>query len=141
MLRTFAPTLSGLVAILFIFLLSAPGVAAFTNSYCSPQNTANDAVCKFSTSLLNTPVKANSVADNWQYQSNGNCTNHCSQTVGTYAFAVIQYQDCWCSNLIPSQQVDIGRCQKDCPGYGAEDCGSRDDGLYIYIKRKHQPHL
>jgi cell wall integrity and stress response component len=80
-----------------------------------------------------------SLPDNWNYQSNGNCTNHCSQTVGTYAFAVIQYKDCWCTNLIPSQQVDIGKCRKECPGFGTEDCGDADNGLFVYIQGNGQP--
>jgi hypothetical protein len=65
--------------------------------------------------------------------SNGNCTNHCSD-IGSYAFAVIQYKDCYCSDLIPRQQVPIGGCQVDCPGYGEENCGSKDNGLFIYIQ-------
>jgi cell wall integrity and stress response component len=65
--------------------------------------------------------------------SNGNCTNHCSD-IGSYAFAVIQYKDCYCSDLIPREQVPIGGCQVDCPGYGEENCGSKDNGLFIYIQ-------
>ena len=71
--------------------------------------------------------------DSWQYQSNGNCTNHC-RLEGKYAFAVIQYTDCHCSNYVPADQEDISKCQKDCPGYPTEKCGNKDDGLNIYIK-------
>jgi hypothetical protein len=46
MMSRSGPTLSGLVAMFFVFLLSAPSVLAFTDSYCSPQNTANNAVCE-----------------------------------------------------------------------------------------------
>ena len=78
------------------------------------------------------------VVDFWTYQSNGQCTNHC-KTLGTWAFAVIQYNDCWCSNYIPSTTTDITDCQKDCPGYPAEKCGDKDAGLYIYIEMDGQP--
>jgi hypothetical protein len=65
--------------------------------------------------------------------SNGNCTDHCRDE-GTFAFAVIKYQDCYCSDLIPREQTDVSKCRKVCPGYGVENCGSIDDGLYIYIQ-------
>jgi cell wall integrity and stress response component len=65
--------------------------------------------------------------------SNGNCTQHCRDE-GGFAFAVIQYEDCYCSNLIPRQQTDVASCRKICPGFGAENCGSIDDGLFIYIQ-------
>jgi cell wall integrity and stress response component len=76
--------------------------------------------------------------DSWPYQSNGNCTNHCKEE-GKYAFAVIQYNDCHCSNYIPADQEDISKCQKDCPGYPPEKCGNKDDGLYIYIEMDGKP--
>ena len=78
------------------------------------------------------------VLDNWPYQSNGNCTGHCTNE-GTYAFAVIQYTECYCSNYIPADQADISDCQKDCPGYPAEKCGNRDEGLFMYIKMDAKP--
>jgi cell wall integrity and stress response component len=78
------------------------------------------------------------VLDNWPFQSNGNCTNHCINE-GTYAFAVIQYTDCYCSNYIPANQEDISDCQKDCPGYPDEKCGNRDEGLFMYIKMDGKP--
>ena len=74
----------------------------------------------------------------WTYQSNGKCADHCN-SAGTYAFAVVQYTDCWCSDYIPSTTTDISSCQKDCPGYPDEKCGNRDEGLYIYIKLAGQP--
>ncbi|OAK96995.1 hypothetical protein IQ06DRAFT_308086 [Phaeosphaeriaceae sp. SRC1lsM3a] len=117
MQRTAGFTFSGLVAVLFLFLFAAPALCADWNeAYCSNQNTGN------------TDVYTN------QYMSNGNCTNHCRDLSSAYAFAVIQYKDCYCSNLIPYAQDNISRCQKDCPGYGEENCGSIDDGLYIYIQ-------
>ncbi|KAH7379422.1 hypothetical protein DE146DRAFT_625730 [Phaeosphaeria sp. MPI-PUGE-AT-0046c] len=117
MQRTAGFTFSGLVAILFLFLLATPALCADWNeAYCSNQNTGS------------TDVYSN------QFMSNGNCTTHCRDLGSPYAFAVIQYKDCYCSNLIPRAQDDVSRCRKDCPGYGEENCGSIDDGLYIYIQ-------
>lgn len=117
MQRTAGFTFSGLVAVLFLFLLAAPALCADWNqAYCSSQNTGN------------TDVYTN------DYMSNGNCTNHCRDLNSAYAFAVIQYKECYCSNLIPYQQDPISQCQTDCPGYGQEDCGSIDDGKFIYIQ-------
>lgn len=77
-------------------------------------------------------------ADSWPWQSNGNCTNHCND-LNTYAFAVLQYQDCWCTNYIPSTTTDITRCQRDCPGFPAEKCGNKDAGLFMYIEMNGKP--
>ncbi|KAF1925742.1 uncharacterized protein M421DRAFT_7755 [Didymella exigua CBS 183.55] len=105
---------------LWFAVLATAQSTGFTQSYCSSQNTASgDAYF-------------------WTYQSNGECTDHCKAS-GTWAFAVIQYTDCWCSNYIPSTTTDISDCQKDCPGYPAEKCGDKDAGLYIYIEMSGQP--
>ncbi|KAH7067832.1 hypothetical protein FB567DRAFT_256668 [Paraphoma chrysanthemicola] len=120
MSRRISPMLSSLLAILAVILLVSPVRAAWQESYCSSQNTGNTDVYT------------------WDYQSNGNCTNHCTQE-GSFAFAVIQWKDCYCSNYIPSQQVNINQCQQGCPGFPAEHCGNIDDGLYIYIKMSGQP--
>jgi cell wall integrity and stress response component len=63
------------------------------------------------------------------YQSNGACYDQCSG----YAFAVVQYQDCWCSNYIPADQQSTSNCSQDCPGYPQEQCGNKNSGLYGYI--------
>jgi hypothetical protein len=122
-MSTFTPTLStmlvAVVTLLFSVLATAQSTG-FTQSYCSSQNTGTDD------------------AYFWTYQSNGKCTDHCNSE-GTYAFAVIQYTNCWCTNYIPSTTTDISSCQKDCPGYPDEKCGDKDDGLYIYIKLAGQP--
>ncbi|CAO2651554.1 Nn.00g041240.m01.CDS01 [Neocucurbitaria sp. VM-36] len=112
---------SGLVALLSIFLFIMPATADFTVSYCSNQNTGStDDVF------------------NWTWQSNGKCTDHCNSQ-GTYAFAVIQYKDCWCTNYIPADQEDTSGCMVDCPGFPSEKCGDKDKGLYIYIKLDGSP--
>ncbi|EAT76201.2 hypothetical protein SNOG_16376 [Parastagonospora nodorum SN15] len=84
--------------------------------------------------LLATPALA---AWNQAYCSKQNTADtdvyHCRDE-GTFAFAVIKYQDCYCSNYIPRDQEDVSKCGKVCPGFGDENCGSIDDGLFIYIQ-------
>lgn len=63
------------------------------------------------------------------YQSNGECQTHCQ---GSYAFAILQGLDCWCSNYIPAEQVSTYDCNQPCPGFPSEWCGSTDAGLYGY---------
>ncbi|KAF2819441.1 hypothetical protein CC86DRAFT_307180 [Ophiobolus disseminans] len=119
MSRTHRPTLMVLIAMLALFVLGTS--AQFRETYCSKDNTAS-----------------NSVSDSWDYQSNGNCTTHCAQE-GSFAFAVIQYKDCYCSDFIPSSQVSMSQCQKSCPGFPTEHCGSFEDDLYMYLKLSGQP--
>jgi hypothetical protein len=71
--------------------------------------------------------------DTWPFQSNGNCTNHCKEE-GTYAFAVLQYTDCWCSNYAPGVEANMDDCRKDCPGFPDEKCGNKDKDLFMYIE-------
>ncbi|KXS95721.1 hypothetical protein AC578_10769 [Pseudocercospora eumusae] len=92
---------------------------ALSQSYCSSQNTADD-----STFVSNI------------YQSNGACFDTCK---GSYAFAVVQYQSCWCSNYVPADQEDVGSCNQDCPGYPAEKCGNQESGLYGYVPLPNSP--
>ncbi len=63
------------------------------------------------------------------YMSNGLCQGHCQ---GSYAFAVIQGYNCWCSNYVPADQESTYDCNQQCPGFGSEWCGSTDAGLYGY---------
>jgi hypothetical protein len=71
--------------------------------------------------------------DTWPFQSNGNCTNHCKEE-GTYAFAVLQYTDCWCSNYAPGEEANMDDCRQDCPGFPDEKCGNKDKDLFMYIQ-------
>jgi cell wall integrity and stress response component len=107
--------LPGSLAFLALFMLSAPAQAAFVEPYCSTQNTGTGD------------------AYSYRFQSEGECTKYCTKQ-GTYAFAIAQWTECWCSNYIPSQQTDISKCRKDCPGFPDDNCGDVDAGLYIYIK-------
>ncbi|KAK5199027.1 Cell wall integrity and stress response component 4 [Exophiala xenobiotica] len=102
-----------------IFLLWAASIASLltqTNglaiSYCSPENNAGSNPGYYS-----------------QYMSNGLCQNHCQ---GSFAFAVIQGYNCWCSNYVPADQESTYDCNQQCPGFGSEWCGSTDAGLYGY---------
>lgn len=139
MASTFRPTSSimlvALVALLFSALATAQNTG-FTQSYCSSQNTGTGDACMYS--CLPQWLFSNKPLVFWTYQSNGKCTDHCNSE-GTYAFAVIQYTNCWCSNYIPSTTTDITSCQKDCPGFPDEKCGDKDAGLYIYIELSGQP--
>lgn len=70
------------------------------------------------------------------YQSNGKCFDACVQN---YAFAIVQYQKCWCSNYIPARTTSTGSCNQDCPGYPDEQCGSSSAGLFGYIALSKSP--
>lgn len=94
-----------IVPLIFIRLTVA------TLTYCSSENTGS--------SLVNSSI----------WQSNGLCHDKC---LGDgYALAIVQYQDCWCSNYAPADTVDLDECDQTCPGYPSEMCGG--DGLYGYI--------
>ncbi|KAK4540179.1 hypothetical protein LTR36_009677 [Oleoguttula mirabilis] len=109
--------------ITFVGLALAIGAAAdgdgLSQEYCSSENTGSDY----------------SAVHNI-YQSNGACLGQC---LGSYAFAVVQYQDCWCSNYIPADQQSVSNCNQDCPGYPDDKCGNASEGLYGYIALSIQP--
>ena len=63
------------------------------------------------------------------YMSNGNCHDSCQG----FAFAITQYQNCWCSNVAPGSTSSVGSCNQQCPGYPSENCGNKDQGLFGYI--------
>ncbi|KAI2469364.1 hypothetical protein F4781DRAFT_394530 [Annulohypoxylon bovei var. microspora] len=86
--------------------------ASLDMAYCASINTAS--------------TNANSSI----YQSDGLCYNFC---VDSYAYAVVQDSDCWCSNYTPEESttVDTTKCSQDCPGFPSDTCGG--DGLYGYI--------
>lgn len=105
---------------LLFTLMSAFGRGrALTQTYCSSENTGSD---------------YSDVSNIWQ--SNGACYDQCSSN---YAFAVVQYQSCWCANYIPANQLDVSQCSTDCPGYPDEKCGNVDRGLYGYVALNRRP--
>ena len=63
------------------------------------------------------------------FQSNGAC----QQTCAGYAFAVVQYQSCWCSNYVPADTASTSSCSVACPGYPYENCGDESAGLFGYV--------
>ncbi|KAK3633139.1 hypothetical protein LTR56_015915 [Elasticomyces elasticus] len=92
---------------------------ALGQQYCSSENTGSDYQAVFNI-----------------YQSNGACHDQCQDN---YAFAVVQWQNCWCSNYIPADQQSTGNCSEDCPGYPDEQCGNESAGLYGYIPLYRHP--
>ncbi|KAK6437393.1 hypothetical protein LTR95_006413 [Oleoguttula sp. CCFEE 5521] len=103
-------------------LLAAKALAQrddLSQQYCSSQNTAD-----------------NYAGVSNIYQSNGACFQQCLQD---YAFAIVQYQQCWCSNYIPAEQLGTGSCDTPCPGYPDESCGNNNSGLFGYVPLRLQP--
>jgi len=66
------------------------------------------------------------------WQSDGRCFGNCTDL--KYAFAIVQYKHCWCSNLIPNpaDQKSLSDCQDPCPGYPSDYCGG--DGAFGYME-------
>ncbi|KAI1298815.1 hypothetical protein F5Y03DRAFT_397955 [Xylaria venustula] len=97
-----------------IAFVTGPGlVQSLTIEYCASSNTAATAT--------NSSI----------YQSNGLCHDFCVDQ--SYAFAILQEHDCWCSDYVPavSSQVDTDECNDSCPGWMPDTCGAK--GLYGYI--------
>ncbi|CAI4216959.1 unnamed protein product [Parascedosporium putredinis] len=69
------------------------------------------------------------------FQSHGLCGDFCR---GDYAYAVVNYQSCWCSDYTPGDStiVDDDRCNTGCPGY-SELCGGK--GVYGYLELGKNP--
>lgn len=120
--RSSRPTPAGFTAMLVFFWVAMPVAAqnGFHMSYCSSQNTGSTDVS----------------TDDWM--SNGLCKDRCDAQ-GTYAFAVLKWKECYCSNYIPQKQEDTSDCQVKCPGYPSEQCGNEDEGLYAYIDLGNAP--
>ncbi|KAK3671981.1 hypothetical protein LTR78_008156 [Recurvomyces mirabilis] len=91
-----------------------------TQQYCSSENTGSDYSAVYNI-----------------YQSNGACLTQCNNQ--NYAFAIVQYQNCWCSNYTPSNQQNTGSCSEKCPGYPDDLCGNSNAGLFSYLKANGNP--
>lgn len=113
--RTYRPMLLALLAVLACFVFSTSAQVAFQEEYCSHMQTGTNDVYT------------------WDFQSNGNCTNHCRQE-GNFAFAVVQWKDCFCSDYIPADQADLSECGVKCPGFPSEHCGDVDNNFWLYLK-------
>ncbi|KAK1852942.1 ER membrane protein [Colletotrichum chrysophilum] len=73
------------------------------------------------------------------WQTNGLCSDFCRGK--NFAFAIVQYQSCWCSDVAPaaSSEADVeDKCNDICPGYDTEKCGSRPN-WYGYIQLSKTP--
>lgn len=57
----------------------------------------------------------------------------------SFAYAVVQDSDCWCSNYTPDDSTteDTTKCSSSCPGYPSDTCGG--DGLYGYMSLSKEP--
>lgn len=71
------------------------------------------------------------------HQTQGLCYDFCVRKV--FALAVVQGNYCWCSNYVPasSKQVSPGQCNKGCPGYPTDVCGT--DTLFGYMLGQQSP--
>ncbi|KAF3902927.1 hypothetical protein AA313_de0210153 [Arthrobotrys entomopaga] len=87
--------------------------------YCSKQNTAG-----------NYPVFTDI------YQSDGKCHDHC---VADYAFAIVLWQNCWCSDYAPTDTQPLSDCKDGCPGFPNDTCGNRKENYYNYIELDRLP--
>lgn len=75
-------------------------------------------------STINTGSSSDATFDS--YQSSGACRSSCSG----YAYGIVQYSNCWCSNYAPSSTVSLSNCDEECPGYPSNSCGG--DGFFTY---------
>ncbi|KAF2808731.1 uncharacterized protein BDZ99DRAFT_38472 [Mytilinidion resinicola] len=110
------PVLALVLAIVFVRPAAAD---ALFQSYCSSENTGSDSDAKF-----------------WTWQSNGWCHDQC---VSSYAFAIVQGNNCWCSNYVPADTTSVSNCNVNCPGYPDEQCGNEADGLFGYVALNNKP--
>jgi cell wall integrity and stress response component len=127
------PAGTALSVVLLLFTLLSQPSHGLVQEYCSNQNSASDLTP--SKPLRNCRKKSLSLtnwAAFWEWQSNGWCHDHCA-AAGHYVFAIVQDGNCWCSNLAPSNQQDVDDCSDTCPGFGQENCGNKDHGLFGYI--------
>jgi len=86
-----------------------------TQTLCSSQNTAS----------------TNANLSTWQ--SNGLCQDFCRGQ--NFAFAIVQWQSCWCSDVAPAPSTEAevsDKCNDICPGYDIEHCGARPN-YYGYL--------
>ncbi len=103
-------------------------VHALQQSLCSTQNSGSEyAAGECTISIVGANADLQTVTNIYQSES------ACSATCSGYAYAVVQYQQCWCSNYTPSDTTDISNCNQNCPGWPYEHCGSTASHLYGYV--------
>ena len=119
----------GVAAATILLALMLSKSSALTQQYCSSQNTGADSSPGMMLRLLgvNGADMLQIVQDN--FQSNGACQTTCAG----YAFAVVQYKSCWCSDYVPADITSTSSCSVACPGYPYENCGDEASGLFGYV--------
>ena len=123
----------------FLLVSAAPQTSGLSQALCSSDNTGSSSAVgelencnlpgKFNTDLADVVVTND-------YMSNGRCFDTCK---ANYAFAIVQYQSCWCSNYAPAQTSSTGSCNENCPGYPFEKCGSQSGSMFGYIALNKSP--
>lgn len=96
-----------MIPLLFLF---STGINAFALSSCASVNLGGS--------------KTSSI-----YMTLSLCHNTCND--GGFAVAIVQGQDCWCSNTVPLSTASMSNCDVPCPVWPAENCAS--DGYYGYL--------
>ena len=107
---TISPLHHPIFLLLSFILLLIPCASSLSLTYCSSQNLGSD-----------------STSD--QYMSNGYCQDYCRKQ--GYAVAILSRFDCFCSNDVPADQIDLSDCDTSCPGYPDEKCGDEDHFGYL----------
>jgi hypothetical protein len=113
-----------------------------TQDLCSTVNTGSGSAS--TSSLVNLFYASSSwltltLPDFSQWQSLGLCRDFC--IAKDTAFAVVQWQSCWCSDVEPGEDIttSVSSCSEGCPGYGeVESCGRRPS-LFGYFRLPKQP--
>ena len=120
---------------------SATPASALVQTLCSSQNTGENSELGtfWGKPLMQASVDfakcGHHVVSN-DFQSNGRCQTTCQ---ANYAFAIVQYTSCWCSNYVPADTFSVSSCGKQCPGYPPENCGDQQAGLFGYIALSKSP--
>ncbi|KAK3311756.1 hypothetical protein B0H66DRAFT_609116 [Apodospora peruviana] len=107
-----------LYALCFLFLRPAAAQGpSIEVAYCATVNTAEM-----------DPFVSN-------FQSEGRCFENCTIT-RTYALAIVQGFNCWCSNIVPNSadEKSADDCSNPCPGYPSDWCGGADTFGYLAAK-------
>jgi hypothetical protein len=135
-IMTFRQHWSSLLCLLVAFV-HFQSISALNIGYCSTQNTGGGAVAGgfFLRQIAYFSLKS-LLPDTSIYQSNGRCHDKCNPS---YAFAIVQGQNCWCSNYIPAVQQSTGKCNSPCPGYPSDLCGNEAQALFGYIALDSKP--
>ena len=125
-----------LAALSAFFVTLAHGA---TIAYCSPDNTGADSGYQAGTRcpLPRIALQTNPLQPVYnQFQSDGSCQVKCQDS---YAFAILQGANCWCSDYAPSEQKQTNLCNDPCPGFPGDWCGNPSAGLYGYIALSTSP--